>query len=77
MPRVPPSAQQMLDDQLVERLVVAYGDERLGGVLVEAADLLQEPQECRATVDGVGKALLDRGGAEGVQSRPTHSPRVP
>ena len=39
------SPQQVLDDQLVERLIVAVGDECLRSLLIAAADLLQRAEE--------------------------------
>ena len=54
----------MFDDHLVERLVVAIGDERFGGGIIEAASFLDQTLEGAAAVVEVSQVVFWFGGAE-------------
>ena len=49
----------MFDDHLVERGVIAVGDQRLCLFLVEGARLRQQPQECAPAVVKVRQPVFD------------------
>src|SRR5205814_8327754 len=59
-------SQQMLDHHLVERLVVALGNELPGFGIVEAAGFHDQLQEGATAVVQVRNPMLDFGGAEGM-----------
>src|SRR6266496_2669951 len=54
----------MLDDHLVERGVIALGNQGLGFLLVKRAHLLQQFQEGGAAVLQMSEPMLDFGGTE-------------
>lgn len=56
----------MFDHHLVERLIVAVGDECLRGLLVEAADFLEQAEEGAAAVGEMVKPVFLFRGAEGM-----------
>ena len=56
----------MLDHHLIECLVIALGDQLLRGFVIEAAGLLDEPQEGAAAVVEMREPVLVLGGAEGM-----------
>ena len=59
-------AEQMLDYHLVERLVVAVGDELGGGFLVEGANFLHEELERASAVEQMIHPMLRLRRAEGM-----------
>src|SRR6266498_1993530 len=58
------TAKQVVEDHLVERLIMAIGDELLRGRLVEGTDFLDQAQEGAATVEEMIHPVLRLRGTE-------------